>query len=577
MRYLLVFWLMLFSTVSFAQINLPQASPAVKDPFFGQNNPPANSGEKVQLVNADVTKKDNNYGGNPYFSGNVVFEHQGSRLSADLVIWYQAQNFVKAIGHVKLLNADGSTITSDEMEYDGNTQKGLARKDVVLTDPKQTIRTQTLYYDRPANLAYFNTGGTITTGESTIFTRTGSYNIASRTIDLTGQTRIENAEYIVQGDKIVQNQNTNIATFTGPTTIINKKNPANQVFTERGTYNQSTREVFLNRNSTIFYNGKTLKGDEMYYNQITNFGRARGNVILNDPAERRFIKGGYGEIYERKDSAVVTEKPYAVKILEKDSIYFGAEKIIAFQRAQGTSKKKSFLRAYRQARLFKTNIQGRADSLAFDETDGILHLFGSPMAWSGAKQVAGDQIDAYFNTSLEQIDSLKVNGNAMVISKVDSLSLNDEFNQVKGKMMTVYYEKNELKLAKVIGNAQAISYADDTNPTVRKPERIGVALSTCGIIEALFEERKLQILTCAVGAQTDTYPMSLIDNAKRFLPNFNWNTRDRLQKWQDIFLATPNYPGVVYKADNPLYEAAKAAAEKQKAAEAPATPRRPRR
>lgn len=577
MRFLLAFWLMLFSLASFAQINLPKSTPAVRDPFFSQNNPGGKPAEKVQLVNADVTKKDTNYGGNPYFSGNVIFEHQGSRLSADLVIWYQGQNFVKAIGNVKLLNADGSTITSEEMEYDGNSQKGLARKNVVLTDPKQTIKTETLYYDRLANQAYFNTGGTITTGQSTIFTRTGSYDIASRTIDLTGKTRIENTEYIVEGDKIVQDQNSNIATFTGPTTIINKKNPANRVFTERGTYNQSTREVFLNRNSTIFYNGKTLKGDEMYYNQNTNFGRAKGNVILNDPAEKRFIKGGYGEIFERKDSAIVTEKPYAVKILEKDSVYFGAEKIIAFQRAATAAKKKSFLRAYRQARLFKTNIQGRADSLAFDETDGILHLFGNPMAWSGAKQVSGSQIDAYFNTDLEQIDSLKVNGNSMVISKVDSLSLNDEFNQVKGKLMTVYYEKNELKLAKVIGNAQAISYADDTNAATKKTERIGVSLSTCGIIEALFEERKMQVLTCAIGALTDVYPMSLIDNGKRFLPNFNWNTRDRLQKWQDIFVATPNNPETVYKADNPLYDAAKAAADKQKAAQTPAVPKRTRR
>jgi hypothetical protein len=36
------------------------------------------------------------------------------------------------------------------MEYDGNTQKGVARKNVVLTDPKQTIKTDVLYYDRLA-------------------------------------------------------------------------------------------------------------------------------------------------------------------------------------------------------------------------------------------------------------------------------------------------------------------------------------------------------------------------------------------------------------------------------------------
>jgi lipopolysaccharide assembly outer membrane protein LptD (OstA) len=38
----------------------------------------------------------------------------------------------------------------------------------------------------------------------------------------------------------------------------------------------------------------------MYYNQITGFGKATGNVTLDDPKERRYIKGGYGEILRRK-------------------------------------------------------------------------------------------------------------------------------------------------------------------------------------------------------------------------------------------------------------------------------------
>uniref|UniRef100_A0AAU6WMJ6 Uncharacterized protein n=1 Tax=Chryseobacterium endophyticum TaxID=1854762 RepID=A0AAU6WMJ6_9FLAO len=38
----------------------------------------------------------------------------------------------------------------------------------------------------------------------------------------------------------------------------------------------------------------------MYYNQLTGFGKATGNVTLDDPNERRWIKGGYGEIFERE-------------------------------------------------------------------------------------------------------------------------------------------------------------------------------------------------------------------------------------------------------------------------------------
>lgn len=568
---------LLAGTFAFAQIVTQPTTPAVKDPFFNtpQNQQP---GEKVKLIHSDFFQKTpDRYGGNPFFSGNVQFSHQGSLLSADEVILYQDQNFVKAIGNVKLQNADGSVITAGEMEYDGNTQKGIARKNVVLTDPRQKIETETLYYDRLSNKAYFNTGGTISDASNIMYTRSATYDLNTRMIDFTGNVKIDNPQYIVEGVNIKQNQNTNTADFFGPTTITNKDNPANRVYTERGSYNMNTKEVYLKKNSKIYYNNKILSGDDMYFNQISGFGTARGNVTLDDPQENRYIKGGYGEIFEKKDSAMITERPYAVKILEKDSMYFSAQRILAYQKAGSTMIKKSFLRAYRKARMYKTNIQVRADSLSFNETDGIMHLHGSPFAWSGEKQVSGDKIEAYFDTQNEYIDSLKVVGNAFAISKADSLNLKDEFNQVKGQLMTVYYQNNEIKLAKVIGNAQAITYADDQDERTRETERIGVVLSTCGIIEAEFTDNTVDIISCSVGANSDIFPMSMISREQRFFPDFNWNTKDRLRKWTDIFLDSPNYEEITYESDDALYNEAQRRIEEAKAAEEAKKPKRVRK
>lgn len=573
------FLLFLFISAALCgQIPTQPQNPAVKDPFFKQNSGAAQ--EKVKLIHADefgIVK--GKYNDNPFFHGNVQFAHQGSLLTADEVIFYQDQNFVKAIGNVRLQNADGSVITSGEMEYDGNTQKGIARKNVLLTDPGQTIRTEILYYDRLSNQAYFNTGGTITKDGNVMFTKVATYNLNTRVIDFTGNVKIDNPEYTVEGVNIVQNQNSNTATFNGATTITNKKNPSNLIYTERGTYNMNSKEVYLKKNSRIHYNGKVLTGDDMYFNQLSGFGTAKGNVTLRDPREMRYLKGGYAEIYEKKDSAMVTDQPYAVKILEKDSMYFSADRILAYQKLdeQNPLKKKSFLRAYRKARMFKTNIQVRADSLSFNETDGIMHLNGKPIAWSGEKQITGDNIEAYFDTENEFIDSLRAIGNAFAISKADSLNNKDEFNQVKGKLMTVYYKENEISLAKVIGNAQAITYADDQNEKTKEVERIGIALSTCGIIEAQFEDRHVQIISCNIGADSEVYPMSLISREKRFFPDFNWNTKDRLRTWRDIFVDSPNYPEIQYEADDALYNAAQKAVDEQKAKEEAKKPKRVRK
>ncbi len=574
----LVLILLLCAQIFSAQITTQPKSPLAKDPFFKKSTQTAASTENVQLIHSDSFKVDQKkFDGNPYFTGNVKFSHKGSILSADEVILYQDENFVKAIGNVRLENADGSVITAKEMEYDGNTERGIARKNVVLTDPKQTIKTETLYYDRRINQAYFNTGGTIISEGSVMYTNAATYDVSTKIIDFTGNVKIDNPEYTVEGSNIKQYQNTNTAEFFGPTRVINKENPSNYVYTEQGRYLMNSKEVYLNKNSRIHYNGKVLTGDTMYYNQLTGFGRAKDNVTLDDPQENRYIKGGYGEIYEKKDSAMVTQSPYAVKILKKDSMYFSADRILAYQKLDSTGIKKSYLRAYHKGRMFKSNAQARADSISFDETDGILHLNGSPILWSGAKQVTGDKIEAYFNTESEEIDSIKVLGNGFAISKADSLNLKDEFNQVKGRILTVYYENNEIKLAQALGNAQAITYADSEDEKTKEMERLGVVISTCGTIEVLFEERKVQVISCNVGAKSDTYPMSFISKEKRFFPDFNWNTKDRLRTWKDIFVDSPNYEPIVYESDDSLYEQAQQRRREENAKNQPKVEKRTRK
>ncbi|PQA95755.1 organic solvent tolerance protein OstA [Chryseobacterium shigense] len=572
---IILFLLLFISAFSSAQDNkTTQMDPYIQNK--GKPLPAVRPEDKVKIIHADEFKKDTKYEGNQYMVGHVQIEHQGSILYADEVILYNDQSLVKAIGNAKLQNADGSVITAQEMEYNGVTQKGVAKKDVVLTDPKQTIKTDILYYDRLANQAYFNTGGTISDAQNVMYTKSATYFLNTKMIDFVGNVKIDNPDYIIEGVNIKQNQNTKVAEFFGPTTITNRANRKNRIYTEKGTYRMETKEAFLNKNSKIFYNDKILTGDDMYFNNITGFGKATGNVTLDDPIERRYIKGGYGEVFQKKDSAMMTQSPYAVKIMEKDSIYFAAEKILSYQRRDSAdiTIKKSFLRAYRKGRIFKSNAQGRADSIAFNETDGIMHMYTKPILWSGEKQVTGDKIEAYFNTKTENIDSLKVIGNAYAISKVDSLNLKDEFNQVKGKFMTVYYQNNEIKEARVVGNAQSIAYVDDVDQETKKPQRIGITLSTCGIIGALFEETGLQIISCSIAANSDTYPMSKIEPEKRKFSDFNWNTKDRIRKWQDILVDSPNYEEIKYSSDNELFNQAQEAIDKEKAKEEAKKPKR---
>ena len=50
--------------------------------------------------------------------------------------------------------------------------------------------------------------------------------------------------------------------------------------------------------------------------------------------------------------------------------------------------------------------------------------------------------------------------------------------------------------------------------------------------------------------------MSKIAPDRRKFPDFNWNTKDRPRKWQDIFLDSPEHEEILYQSDTELFDQA---------------------
>ena len=69
---------------------------------------------------------------------------------------------------------------------------------------------------------------------------------------------------------------------------------------------------------------------------------------------------------------MITQKPYAVKIMNQDTALH-RWKGFKLPKLDSTQRKKVSFVDIKKVRLFMTKAQGRADSLSFNETDGILH------------------------------------------------------------------------------------------------------------------------------------------------------------------------------------------------------------
>lgn len=524
--------------------------------------------KKIKHLHSDVMKvTPEKFEGNPFAYGNVAFEHDRTYLYSDSAVFYQKENFFRAWSNVRMIN-DTVAMTSDSLEYDGNTKlaKAFGRvhmKDkkselfanyveynretdiatatgnVVMIDPNQRIETPYMTYDRKTGIAYTDAGAIITGSDGTVtHTQILTYNANTKVIDFDRNTMIETPDYRIVSDKMKMNQATDITEIIGRTTVTDRKNPRNYIVMPEGggTFNKRTGEAILKKRSTIYRDGKELWGDEMYFNDRTGYGWAKGDVFINDPEEKRFVKGEYGEVFRDVDSAYVTGRAYAVKVFAEDSLYFHADTIMVVKRADSTR----VLKAYFKARYFKSDAQGKSDSIFYNETKGLMKFFRDPIMWSGEQQITGDTIYAYNNPEKQVMDSVRVFNNAFVISKSDSLTEKD-FNQVKGKFMTGFFLNNELNLVEVHENAQSVTYVDDEDTENNEKERIGINLSDCGIIEAEINGNNVEVLACRIQATSKLYPESKLPESAKYLKDFNWRGNEKMLRWQDIFEDPPDY------------------------------------
>ena len=117
-----------------------------------------------------------------------------------------------------------------------------------------------------------------------------------------------------------------------------------------------------------------------------------------------------------------------------------------------TSHNTKILFAYHKVKFFNDSLQGICDSMVFVTKDSILNLFKNPVIWSGKNQLSADTIRLY--TVNKQVSKLMMFNTAFIISR-DTL---ENFNQVKGKLMTAFFKDNKITRINVDGSAESLYY-----------------------------------------------------------------------------------------------------------------------
>lgn len=475
--------------------------------------------KKPEFPDAVIYTKDN--------SGQVYIVHEGVEMWCDQAYVYLKDNFVKAYGTVRIVQGDTVSMRSKYAEYNGNTQFAFASGDVLLTEPKTTLRTDTLYFDRIKQQAYYRSGGTVRDTASTLTSRIGRYYAESKKYQFLSKVKIVNPKYTVNSEQLDFYSESGDAYLYGESTIVSE---TSTVYCERGYYNTRTDIGYFVKNSRIDYNNRILYGDSIYFDRNESFASATNNIKVIDTINRSVIRGHYAEVYRAKDSVYITKRAVAITLRDNDSIYIHADTL----RVTGKPENR-IIKGFYRARMFKLGTppdeptSGKCDSIYVDQKKGITKLIRNPILWSGENQMTGDTIHILSNTQTEKLDTLKVFNNAFLVQK-DSAG----YNQVKGERLIGLFTNNELDTVNIIKNAEVIYFSRND-----LKELIGINNTVSSSIQMYLENQEISGIKFIKKAKGKVYPPSKFPENARILPGFIWRGEERLMKVQDLFKGKP--------------------------------------
>ena len=463
------------------------------------------------------------YPGATLLIGNVKMTHDGIVLTSQQALFYKDKNFFKAIGNVLIEQGDTITQTSDYSDYDANSKQALAWGNVILKDPTMTLTTDTLHFDRLNQKLYYRNYATIKDQTNTLKSRKGNYYLKNKKFTATTRVTVVNPEHNLESNHLDYYTNSGLTYLYGPSTITNTQNE-NRIYCEKGFYNTKTDVSHFVKNSKIYLKERTVEGDSLYYDKNKGFASATNNIQVIDTVKNFITKGNYAEIFELKDSLFIIKRAVAISIIDKDSMFIHGDTILITGKPE-----KRIVRTFHNVKIFKSDLQGKCDSIHTNQTTGLTKMFRNPGIWSDQNQITGDTIHLLSNVEAEKLDSLKVLNNSFIISK-DSVS-EEDFNQIKGRNMFGKFEKNKLRLLLVKGNAESVYF--NRNEETNVLETITKEVSSN--IKFTLENGQIETIMYLKTSDGNTYPPSKLPDDVRKLKGFIWREDEQPKQRDDIF------------------------------------------
>lgn len=437
-------------------------------------------------------------------TGNVRFIQEGTRIRCDSAVQFVAFNRVEAYGNVVINQGDTLRITSQQLRYNGNTRVAELDGDVRLRKSDMILSTPSLVYYMDTRQAHYNQGGRVVNDSTVLTSRIGHYYAATNTAFFRNDVHLVNPGYTLVADTLEYDTETRITRFHGPTVITATDNV---IHCRRGWYDTG-REVaqFWDR-ASLEQDAQRLESDSLFYERENGFGRARGNVVFTDTAEKLILVGPAADYWEEGSRVLATKRALVVNYSDSDSLFIEADTLRAYK----DTLEAQVLLAFPNVKIVRSDLQGVCDSLVYLMSDSIILLYHDPVLWNDSNQFVADTVRVLFAD--EKIDRIEMVGNAFLSSRNDSMV----YNQIKGLEITGFFEADSLRRLEVEGNGESVYYAEDDQEGY-----IGVNRAQGSRLRILIRENKVDRISFYNQPDAKLHPIQHINPADFLLEGFKW-------------------------------------------------------
>lgn len=184
----------------------------------------------------------------------------------------------------------------------------------------------------------------------------------------------------------------------------------------------------------------------------------------------------------------------------------------------------TFVEAFKNVKIYKSDIQIKCDSLLYCSIDSMARLFTDPVIWyDGVNQITADSMQFVMEDG--EMRKGYMLSKAFVISEDAN---GGYYHQIKSPEMIGYFRDSDLYRFDAIGGASMMVYiAEDSVVTTMNQKE-------CRMMTAVLKDGAVERMRYYEGIKSDAFPVYDLTDEQKYLKDFNWRIEEKFNSRFDI-------------------------------------------